>query len=175
MTNVEFDDKFILNFGFGTKEEKKSFLRSHPDKFILMDLTCFDPKEFLEEFPQLCGVFSALFCDEEKKTEVYLRSQNETFISKLKELGFSPIETTILSHGFIFPRTIAQIINEAHFALSDKVASREDIDRAMKYGVNYPKGPFEWAKGREAVVRTLLEELYEKTKDPRYIPSHLLK
>lgn len=175
MTNVEFDGKFIIQFGFGSKEEKKDFLRSHSDKFILMDLTCYDPKEFLGEFPQLSGVFSALFCDEEKKIEVHLRSHGESFISKLNELGFSPVRTTILSHGFIFPRTIAQIINEAHFALSERVASREDIDRAMKYGVNYPKGPFEWAQGREVVVRTLLEELYEKTKDPRYIPSPLLK
>lgn len=175
MTNVEFDDKFIINFGFASKEEKKNYLKSNPDKFILMDLTCFDPQEFFTEFPQLCGVFSALFCDEEKKIEVYLRTHQEMFIDKLKELGFAPVETTILSHGFVFPRTIAQIINEAHFALSEKVASREDIDRAMKFGVNYPKGPFEWSKGKESIVRTLLEELHAKTQDPRYIPSPLLK
>ncbi len=175
MTNVEFDGKYILNFGFGTKTEKKVFLNTHSDKKVVMDLTCYDPKEFYAEFPQLAGVFSALFCDEEKKIEVHLRSDKEEFLQKFKELEFNPVETRILSHGFIFPRTIAQIINEAHFALSENVASREDIDRAMKFGVNYPKGPFEWSKGKETIIRTLLEELHTSTHDPRYIPSPLLK
>jgi 3-hydroxybutyryl-CoA dehydrogenase len=93
----------------------------------------------------------------------------------MRELGFTPIETSIISCGFIFPRTISQIINEAHFALEENVASKNDIDRAMKYGVNYPKGPFEWSKGREIYVLTLLDELYQKTKDKRYLPSRLLK
>jgi 3-hydroxybutyryl-CoA dehydrogenase len=26
------------------------------------------------------------------------------------------------------------------------VAQREDIDTAMRYGVNYPRGPFEWMR-----------------------------
>lgn len=174
MTNVEFGDKFLLNFGFGTKEEKREFLRAHPHKKILMDLTCYDPKVFYEEFPQLCGVFSALFCDVEKRIEVHLREEHETFLIKLEELHFKPIQTVILSHGFIFPRTIAQIINEAYFAFSEGVASREDIDRAMKFGVNYPQGPFEWSQGREHIVRTLLIELLRETNDERYRPSPFL-
>jgi hypothetical protein len=175
MTNVEFDDTFIINFGFGTKDEKKQFLRENTGKKILMDLTCFDPTEFFKDFPQLVGVFSALFCDEEKRIEVHLRSDEEVFLSKLKDLGFNPVQTSILTHGFIFPRTIAQIINEAHFALAENVASREDIDRAMRFGVNYTKGPFQWAQGKERIVRVLLEELHASTNDPRYIPSPLLK
>jgi 3-hydroxybutyryl-CoA dehydrogenase len=91
------------------------------------------------------------------------------------ELGFSPIETSIVSCGFIFPRTIVQIINEAYFALDEGVAKKEDINRAMKFGVNYPKGPFEWSEGKELYVLTLLEELYLKTKDRRYFPSRLIK
>jgi 3-hydroxybutyryl-CoA dehydrogenase len=92
----------------------------------------------------------------------------------MKELGFRPFEISILSCGFIFPRTIVQIINEAHFALEENVASRKDIDRAMKFGVNYPQGPFEWSEGREKFVLTLLNELFEKTLDKRYLPSKLL-
>jgi 3-hydroxybutyryl-CoA dehydrogenase len=37
------------------------------------------------------------------------------------------------------------------------VASKEDIDRAMKLGANYPRGPFEWAE--EIGVRTILRTL----------------
>jgi 3-hydroxybutyryl-CoA dehydrogenase len=174
MTNISFDN-ILLNFGFGTKEEKKKVLRENPDKKIFMDLTCYDPSEFYSEFPQLRGTFAALFCDELKKIEIHFVEKNQVVLNKLVELGFSPIETSIVSCGFIFPRTIVQIINEAYFALEEGVAKKEDINRAMKFGVNYPKGPFEWSEGKEIYVLTLLQELYSKTQDKRYIPSSLLK
>lgn len=170
MTNVLLDD-ILINFGFSSKEEKKKLLRETADKRVYMDLSCFDPEEFYQEFPQLKGAFAALFCDESKKLEIHFREREEKVLSKLRELEFTPIETTIVSCGFIFPRTIAQIINEAYFALEEGVASQEDIDRAMKFGVNYPKGPFEWGKGRELFVKTLLNELLQKTGDKRYVAN----
>lgn len=174
MTNFSFDN-ILLNFGFGTKEEKKKVLLENPDKKIYMDLTCYDPSEFYSEFPHLKGSFSALFCDELKKVEIHFIEKDQAVLNKLVELGFTPVETSIVSCGFIFPRTIVQIINEAYFALEEEVARKEDINRAMKFGVNYPKGPFEWSQGKEQFVVTLLEELYSKTRDKRYIPSKLLK
>lgn len=173
MTNVSFEN-ILINFGFGTKEEKKAVLKDHADKKVFMDLTCYDPAEFYREFPQLKGSFAALFCDENKKVEIHFNEKDESVLKKLRELGFSPVETTIVTCGFIFPRTIVQIINEAYFALDDKVASKEDINRAMKFGVNYPKGPFEWAEGKELYVKTLLNELLEKTQDQRYVASALI-
>ena len=168
MTNVSFDN-ILINFGFGTKEEKVNVLKANPEKHVYMDLTCYDPQEFYDEYPQLKGSFAALFADEAKKMEIHFLHKEPGVIEKFKELGFSPVETTIVSTGFVFPRTIVQIINEAYFALADGVATKEDIDRAMKFGVNYPKGPFEWAEGRELYVKTLLDELFKKTGDKRYI------
>jgi len=54
-------------------------------------------------------------------------------------------------------RITSCIVNEAFLALSEGVATTEDIDRAMKLGANYPKGPFEWAEeiGAHSIVRTL--------------------
>jgi 3-hydroxybutyryl-CoA dehydrogenase len=170
MTNLAFEN-ILIQFGHGTKEEKKKILKAHLEKDVFMDLTCFDPQEFYQEFKNLKGCFSALFCDEYKKMEIHFREKNEKVLSKFRELGFTPVETTILSVGFIFPRTIVQIINEAFFALEEGVASKTDIDRAMKFGVNYPKGPFEWAEGREESVRLLLSELLSKTADKRYIAA----
>lgn len=173
MTNVE-SGPYLINFGFGSKEEKMNLLNENPGKRVMLDLTCYDPEEFYQKFPNIDGCFSALFADEDKKVEVHFRTRNEAFLLQLRELGFTPVETNILSCGFIFPRTIVQIINEAYFALAEGVASREDIDRAMKYGVNYPKGPFEWAQGKELYVKTLLNELLQKTGDQRYRPSKML-
>src|SRR5215216_5038622 len=53
--------------------------------------------------------------------------------------GFEPSDDVAL-------RVISCIVNEAFLALSEGVATAEDIDRAMKHGANYPKGPFEWGE-----------------------------
>ncbi|BBL79246.1 hypothetical protein RxyAA322_11000 [Rubrobacter xylanophilus] len=54
-------------------------------------------------------------------------------------------------------RIISCVVNEAFFALEERVASAEDIDRAMQLGANYPKGPFAWA--RELGARQILDTL----------------
>jgi 3-hydroxybutyryl-CoA dehydrogenase len=75
--------------------------------------------------------------------------------------------------GFITPRVVASIINEAFFALEEKVSTEEEIDVAMKTGTNYPYGPFEWSEkiGLENLYN-LLKELSRT--DPRYQPSPAL-
>jgi 3-hydroxybutyryl-CoA dehydrogenase len=54
-------------------------------------------------------------------------------------------------------RVISCIINEAHLALAEGVATAEDIDQAMKLGASYPRGPFEWANeiGPNQILQTL--------------------
>ncbi len=76
----------------------------------------------------------------------------------------------------IFNRIIAMLINEAADTLMMKIASKEDIDLAVKLGVNYPKGLFEWANelGIDRVVNTL-SKLYERYNEDRYRISPLLK
>src|SRR5690554_3596796 len=173
MNNIYMDD-VIINFGFASKEGKKKLLKENPDKSIYMDLTCYDPQEFYNEFPNLKGIFSALFADEAKRIEIHFKEDNPLVLEHLVSLGYQPIKTTFTSCGFIFPRTISQIINEAYYALEEGIATKEDINRAMKFGVNYPKGPFEWSQGKEEYVKTLLLELHQLTKDDRYIPNKAL-
>lgn len=48
--------------------------------------------------------------------------------------------------GFVTPRIISMIINEAYLAREEGLSTQEDIDRAMKLGTAYPYGPFEWAE-----------------------------
>ena len=61
--------------------------------------------------------------------------------------------------GFISPRVVSMIINEAYFALEENVSTKEEIDIAMKLGTNYPYGPFEWSKkiGLKNIVDLLTE------------------
>lgn len=66
--------------------------------------------------------------------------------------------------GLYVLRTIAMLINEGCEAVLHNIASEADIDAAMKYGVNYPQGPFEWAQmlGYDTVLNTLnnLQRIY---------------
>lgn len=76
--------------------------------------------------------------------------------------------------GFIAPRVISMIINEAYFALEENVSTKSEIDTAMKTGTNYPYGPFEWAeKIGIKNIYTLLQKL--SVMHNRFHPSTLLK
>jgi len=78
--------------------------------------------------------------------------------------------------GLIAARTVACLANEAASAVAEGVADGETIDRAMRLGTNYPRGPLEWADviGPDAVV-TLLEALEREHGGERYTPHPLLR
>jgi 3-hydroxybutyryl-CoA dehydrogenase len=69
-------------------------------------------------------------------------------------------------------RTIAMLANEGFEAVMQGVASEEGVDTAMRFGVNYPRGPVEWARqiGLKRVLN-VLDALNELTGDPRYRAS----
>jgi 3-hydroxybutyryl-CoA dehydrogenase len=74
--------------------------------------------------------------------------------------------------GMIVARTVARIVDLAHDAVAKGVATEEDIDTAMRLGVNYPLGPFEWSRrlGRSWAY-DLLDDLHMRDPSGRYAPS----
>lgn len=74
--------------------------------------------------------------------------------------------------GFVTPRVISMIINEAFISLEEGVSTKEEINTAMKLGTNYPYGPFEWAEqiGLKNIF-SLLQKL--SITEKRYEPSAL--
>ena len=70
---------------------------------------------------------------------------------------------------------ILAILNEAHYALGEGVASTTEIDLALKLGANHPWGPFERTAQLGAdVVRKRLSSL-EHQYGPRFAPAPLLR
>ena len=78
--------------------------------------------------------------------------------------------------GLLVWRTVAMLVNEALDALQKGVAGAEDIDTAMRLGVNYPRSPLAWGEslGWGRVLR-LLENLQQHYGEERYRPCSLLR
>ena len=78
--------------------------------------------------------------------------------------------------GLTFPRILSLIINEAARSLEEGVAEADEIDVAMRLGVNYPMGPLRWADqiGLDEVL-AVLEGLERETGDDRYRPAPVIK
>lgn len=74
--------------------------------------------------------------------------------------------------GMIVARTVARLIDLAHDAVAKGVATPEDIDTAMRLGVNYPLGPVEWSRklGKNWAY-SLLDDLHLRDPSGRYAPS----
>jgi 3-hydroxybutyryl-CoA dehydrogenase len=77
--------------------------------------------------------------------------------------------------GFITSRINALIGNEAFAMLEAGVASAEDIDKAVKSGLNHPMGPFEMVDLVGLDVRLKILEYLHSTLGEKYRPSSLLR
>ncbi|MFI2210333.1 3-hydroxyacyl-CoA dehydrogenase [Streptomyces sp. NPDC020141] len=74
--------------------------------------------------------------------------------------------------GMIVARTVAMLIDLAADAVAKGVATEDDVDTAMRLGVNYPVGPFEWNRRLpQGYAHDLLESLHERVPTGRYAPS----
>ncbi|MCD4670710.1 MAG: 3-hydroxybutyryl-CoA dehydrogenase [Actinomycetia bacterium] len=98
----------------------------------------------------------------------------DKIISLVKDIEKEPIIVKD-SPGFIVNRLTIPYINEAIALFSEEIASREDIDNAMRLGANYQMGPLELADyiGLD-VCLNIMENLYRDLNDSKYKPSRLL-
>ncbi|WP_051630466.1 3-hydroxyacyl-CoA dehydrogenase [Afifella pfennigii] len=80
------------------------------------------------------------------------------------------------SPGFVAQRILAMVVNVACHIAQQGIAAPQDIDTAVKLGLNYPLGPLEWGDqlGPQRVL-TILENLQKAYGEPRYRPSPWLR
>lgn len=78
--------------------------------------------------------------------------------------------------GLVLGRILSQIVNEAYFTVAQGIATRDDVDTAMRLGFNWPRGPFEWAEaiGPQRVV-AILDALHSYLGEERYRVAPLLR
>jgi len=78
------------------------------------------------------------------------------------------------SPGFITSRINAMIGNEAFYMLQEGVASPQDIDKALKLGLNHPMGPFEMVDLVGLDTRLHILEYLHKTLGEKFRPAPLM-
>ena len=66
-----------------------------------------------------------------------------TILDITKKLGKEPVEVKVDVPGFLANRLMIAVAIEAIKLYEQGIASKEDIDKAAKLGLNYPMGPFE--------------------------------
>jgi 3-hydroxybutyryl-CoA dehydrogenase len=83
-----------------------------------------------------------------------------------------PVSLINDSPGFVAQRVVAHIVNVGCDIVQMRIASPEDLDRAVMLGLGYPRGPLAMgdAIGPKKVL-AILEALYDFYKEPRYRPS----
>jgi 3-hydroxybutyryl-CoA dehydrogenase len=105
------------------------------------------------------------------------KTSDET-IATCREVGARMGKEVVVvkeSPGFITSRINALIGNEAFAMLEAGLASPEDIDKAVKLGLNHPMGPFEMVDLVGLDVRLRILEYLHSTLGEKYRPNELLK
>jgi 3-hydroxybutyryl-CoA dehydrogenase len=87
-----------------------------------------------------------------------------------------PVSVINDSPGFVAQRVVAHIVNVGCDIVQMRVATPEDLDRAVNLGLGYPRGPLAMgdAIGAKRVL-AILEAMHNLYQEPRYRPSPWLR
>jgi 3-hydroxybutyryl-CoA dehydrogenase len=107
-----------------------------------------------------------------------LQTSDDTFkqtVAFTKDLKKTPIEV-FESPGYVTTRAILPLLNEAMHIVMEGVASARDVDRAMRLGYNFEKGPLEMADcmGLQE-VSAWMQHLFEEYGELKYRPCPILR
>lgn len=79
------------------------------------------------------------------------------------------------SPGFVVNRILLPLLNEAFFAVGERLASIPDIDKGIRLGLGHPMGPLTLADmiGLDTLL-SVLKVFVNDTGDPKYRPAPIL-
>lgn len=100
----------------------------------------------------------------------------KTIESVAKRMGKETVIVKKDSPGFIVNRILVPALNEAIYLIHEGVATPEDVDKAMKLGLNWPMGPFTLLDyvGLDTTL-SIIDVFLREFQDSKYRPCPLLK
>jgi 3-hydroxybutyryl-CoA dehydrogenase len=107
------------------------------------------------------------------------RTSRET-VEFVKSVSAKMGKETVLckkdSPGFIVNRILVPALNEAAFLIHEGVADPEDVDKAVKLGLNWPMGPLQLLDyiGLDTTL-SITQVFMQELQDSKYRPSPLLR
>jgi len=99
----------------------------------------------------------------------------ETLKEVAKQMGKTPVEVKRDTPGFIVNRLFLPQLREAIKILEEGVATVEDIDIAMKLGLNHPMGPFTLMDFTGVDITYYVLNYFREELGEAYAPPQLLK
>jgi 3-hydroxybutyryl-CoA dehydrogenase len=154
-----------------------------PDVFILSNTSSLNVTQMgaITKRPdKVCGLHFFNPAPVMKLVEVVRTiSTSEETIETVKQFAISLGKTPVLAKdtaGFIVNFLLIPYLLAAIRMLENGMATRDDIDTAMKLGCGYPMGPFALLDyvGLDTTLWAA-EAIYEEYKDPLYAPPPLLR
>jgi 3-hydroxybutyryl-CoA dehydrogenase len=105
-----------------------------------------------------------------------LETSEETITATQEVAQKMKKETVVIneSPGFITTRINAMIGNEAFYMLQEGVATAQEIDKALKLGLNHPMGPFELVDLVGLDVRLNILNFLHQTLGEKFRPCPLM-
>jgi 3-hydroxybutyryl-CoA dehydrogenase len=101
----------------------------------------------------------------------------KTIFGVTVKMGKVPVEVKKDSPGFIVNRIMIPHMLEAIKIVEEGIASPEDVDKAVKLGLNYPMGPFELMDLTGIDIAYHVTEYFYKelNKESKWVSPNLLK
>jgi len=92
-----------------------------------------------------------------------------------KKMGKEPVVVKKDCAGFIVNRILVPALNEAISLVWEGIAEPEDVDKAIKLGLNWPMGPLKLADYLGLDTTLSIAEVLRDDLNPKYSPCPLLR
>ena len=108
-----------------------------------------------------------------------VKTSDETInaiVEVTKRMGKEPVVVNKDCPGFVVTRVLIPALNEAMYLAWEGIAEPEDIDKAIKLGLNWPMGPFTLLDylGLDTIL-SITGVFQNEIGDPKYRPCPLLR
>jgi 3-hydroxyacyl-CoA dehydrogenase len=98
-----------------------------------------------------------------------------TITNVAKKMGKETVTVKKDAAGFIVNRILIPALNEALYLVWEGIADRDDIDKAITLGLNWPMGPLKLLDYLGLDTTLSIAEVLQKELDPKYRPCPLLR